>query len=141
MHATWHFTVIAPTNSFRTDLHDTFIVDILTSIFLSKWTSSVSCSAGHEAIKNTIASTLGLNFLISPCVVQCYVSKYPCSYSNECSHKQRRLWSVTVLKKQFSHSDSVMIAFPIEKLKTVADVQQLIQWIVLNSVLVILIQC
>ena len=37
-YATWHFTVIAPTNSFRTDSHDTFMVDILTSIFLSKWT-------------------------------------------------------------------------------------------------------
>ena len=68
---------------FRTDSHDILIIDILTSIFLSKLTSSVICSAGHEAIKNTIASTLGLNFLVSLCVVQCYVSKYPCSYSNE----------------------------------------------------------
>ena len=39
------------------------------------------------------------------------------------------LWSVSVLKKQFSHSDSVMIAFPVEKLKTVADVQQLLQYL------------
>ena len=39
-YATWHLTVIAPTNSF------TLIVDILTSIFLSKLTYSVICSAG-----------------------------------------------------------------------------------------------
>ena len=39
------------TNSFRTDSHDTCIVDILTSIFLSKWTSSVSVQLGMRPSK------------------------------------------------------------------------------------------
>ena len=45
------------------------LISLLVSSFLSGPVLSVavSCSAGHEAIKNTIASTLGLNFLVSPC--------------------------------------------------------------------------
>ena len=58
-----------PTPSEQIHMTPSLLISLLVSSFLSGPVLSVavSCSAGHEAIKNTIASTSGLNFLVSPC--------------------------------------------------------------------------